>query len=88
MGAQGSVAGFEGKFYKVTFPRVNAVNPVGSGDSYVAGIAVAIERGYDIKEILKLASACGTANALEKETGFIRESVVNELITKVVVEEL
>lgn len=88
LGAQGSVAGFEGKFYKVTFPRVNAVNPVGSGDSYVAGIAVAIERGYDIKEILKLASACGTANALEKETGFIRESVVNELITKVVVEEL
>lgn len=88
LGSEGSVAGFEGKFYKVTFPKVNAVNPVGSGDSYVAGIAIAIERGYDIKEALKLASACGTANSLEKETGFVIEAVVNELIQKVIVEEI
>lgn len=88
LGSKGSIAGYEGKFYKVTIPKVNAVNPVGSGDSYVAGMAIAIQRGYEIKDSLKLASACGTANAMEKESGFVTESVVNELIDKIIVEEI
>jgi len=88
LGKEGSIAGFEGKFYKVKVPEIEAVNPVGSGDSYVAGIAIALQRGYDIKDTLKFASACGTANAMEKETGFITESVVNELLKKIIVEEI
>ncbi|MDO4535710.1 MAG: 1-phosphofructokinase family hexose kinase [Clostridium perfringens] len=87
LGAEGSIAGYNGKFYKITFPKVHAINTVGSGDSYVAGVAIALNRGYDIKELLKLASACGTANSLEKETGFVREDVVLDLIDKVSVEE-
>ena len=88
LGEEGSIAGYGGKFYKVTFEKVNAVNPVGSGDSYVAGIAVGIERGYSIEDTLKLASACGTANAMEKETGFVKKSVVDELMKKVQVIEI
>lgn len=88
LGKEGSIAGFEGKFYKVNVPEVEAVNPVGSGDSYVAGVAVALQRKYDIKDTLKFASACGTANAMEKETGFVNESIVSELFHKVIVEEI
>lgn len=88
LGAEGSVAGYEGKFYKVTIPKVEAINPVGSGDSYVGGVAIGIERGYSIEELLKFASACGTANAMEKETGFVREEVVNELVSRIIVEEI
>lgn len=88
LGVEGSVAGYEGKFYNVTIPKVDAVNPVGSGDSYVGGIAIAIQRGYEVKDALKFASACGTANAMEKETGFVTESVVNDLFHKIIVEEL
>lgn len=88
LGKEGSIAGFEGKFYKVKVPKIEAVNPVGSGDSYVAGVAVALQRGYDIKDTLRFASACGTANAMEKETGFVTESVVNELFEKIIVEEI
>jgi tagatose 6-phosphate kinase len=88
LGVEGSVAGYNGKLYKVSIPKVKAVNPVGSGDSYVAGVAVAIQRGYEIEDILKFASACGTANAMEKESGFVIGSVVNELIDKIKVEEL
>lgn len=88
LGAEGSIAGYNNKFYKVTFPKVNVVNTVGSGDSYVAGVAIALNRGYDIKKLLKLASACGTANSLEKETGFVREDVVLDLMDKVNVEEI
>ncbi|MDS0527644.1 1-phosphofructokinase family hexose kinase [Clostridium sp. SHJSY1] len=88
LGGEGSIVGYEGKFYKVTFPKIQVVNPVGSGDSYVAGIAVALERGYGIEETLKLASACGTANAVEKETGCVKEYIVNELLEQVIVEEI
>lgn len=88
LGAEGSIAGYKGKFYKVRVPNVKAVNPVGSGDSYVAGISVGIERGYSIEDTLKLASACGTANAMEKETGFVKKSVVEELMKKVQVTEI
>ncbi|MGV8981461.1 1-phosphofructokinase family hexose kinase [Clostridium sp.] len=88
LGAEGSVAGFEGKFYKVNIPKVEAVNPVGSGDSYVAGVAIGIQRGYIIEDILKFAAACGTANALEKETGFVTKETVNELFKKITIKEL
>ena len=88
LGAEGSIAGYKGKFYKVSVPRVKAVNPVGSGDSYVAGVAVSIQREYGIEETLRFASACGTANAMEKESGFVTETVVNELIAKIKIEEL
>lgn len=88
LGAEGSIAGYKRKFYKVSAPNVKTVNPIGSGDSYVAGIAVGIERGYSIEDTLKLASACGTANAMEKETGFVKKSVVEELMKKVQVTEI
>ncbi|GAA0076833.1 1-phosphofructokinase family hexose kinase [Clostridium sp. CTA-5] len=88
LGEKGSIIGFEERFYKVTIPKVNVVNPVGSGDAYVGGIAVAIQREDDIINILKLASACGTSNAMEKETGFIKKSVVDDLFNKIIIEEI
>ena len=38
--------------------------------------------------MLKYASACGTANAMEEETGSVKESIVNELLEKIKVEKL
>lgn len=83
LGSDGSIAGYNNKFYKVNVPKVNAVNPVGSGDSYVGGIAVALQRGYNIEDMLKYASACGTANALEEETGFVNKNTVEDLFNKI-----
>jgi len=88
LGSEGSIAGYEGKFYKVKVPKIEAVNSVGSGDSYVAGVAIAIQRGYKIEDTLKYAAACGTANALEKETGFVSLETVNALFEKIIIEEI
>lgn len=44
-------------------PRVEVVNPTGSGDLLLAGLAVGIERGWSPREALKLGAACGTAGA-------------------------
>lgn len=85
LGAEGSVIGYKGIYYKVTVPKINAINPVGSGDSYVAGVAIGLEREYEIEDILMLASACGTANALEEETGSVKLDVVQDLLDKVTI---
>ena len=85
LGAEGSVIGYKGVYYKVTVPKITAINPVGSGDSYVAGVAIGLERGYEIEDILMLASACGTANALEEETGSVKIDVVQDLLDKITI---
>lgn len=85
LGKEGSIAGFNGKFYKVTIPNVTAVNPVGSGDSYVAGIALGLQKSLPIEDVLKFASACGTANAVEEETGFVNKNIVEDLLNKITV---
>lgn len=46
MGKDGSLVGFEGEKYKVQVPKITAVNPVGSGDAFVAGFAVGLHRNY------------------------------------------
>ncbi|MFP3123847.1 1-phosphofructokinase [Ectobacillus funiculus] len=88
MGKKGSMAIVDGEKYRVTFPAVQAVNTVGSGDSFVAGIAVALSRGYNVEETLAFASACGTANALESQTGFVQQETVDFLKQQVKVEKI
>ena len=88
LGAAGSIAGYQDKIYRIKVPHIDAVNPVGSGDSYVAGMAAALQRGLPIEQALKLAAACGTANALEAESGFVQRAVVEELQTKIQVDQV
>ena len=84
----GSIAGYNNHVYKVTVPKIQCKNPVGSGDSFVAGIAVGIERGMAIEDILSLGAACGTANAMEDESGFVRKEIVDDLFGKIKIEQL
>lgn len=84
-GRDGSIAGYMGDIYKVQVPRVTAVNPVGSGDSFVAGFAAGLHRGYSIEDTLALAAACGTANAVNPETGAVENSVVKDLLKKITI---
>ncbi len=96
LGAAGSLVGIAseaftpeaGGIYRVTVPHIECVNPVGSGDSYVGGMAVALERGLSAEDALRLAAACGTANAMEAESGFVRQAMVDELVPQIKVEKL
>jgi 1-phosphofructokinase family hexose kinase len=63
MGAQGAlIADGEGVAH-VRVPRIVEVNPTGSGDLLLAGLAVGLERGRSPREALVLGAACGTAGA-------------------------
>ena len=88
LGAQGSMAGYNQHVYKITVPKIQCKNPVGSGDSFVAGIAVGIERGMAIEDVLSLGAACGTANAMEDESGLVRKEVVEELFPQIKIQQI
>lgn len=71
LGKNGAIAGLSDGIYKVDIPNLKIVNTVGSGDSFIAGCAVAIERGYIETDMLKLGSACGCANTQFQRSGYV-----------------
>ncbi|MET3696668.1 fructose-1-phosphate kinase [Bacillus oleivorans] len=86
LGGEGSIVIHHNNVYRVRLPKVEVINPVGSGDSMVAGFAVGLARNYDLIQTIKLASASGTANAVEQSTGSINLEKVQELMAQIVVE--
>jgi len=61
-------------------PRVETVNPVGSGDSFVAGFIYAALRGCPPQTALTIACACGAANASMFPAARITRSDVERLL--------
>lgn len=66
-------------------PPVRSANTVGSGDSAVAGLALRLVRGAAPEEVLRLAVACGTANALTEGVADVDPADVERLLPQVVV---
>jgi len=60
-------------------PPVKAKNPIGSGDAMMAGIAVGLLQSQSIAEAVRLGIACGAANAMTVEPGFVRLADVQRL---------
>ncbi len=88
LGGDGAIAGHEGQLYRVTAPRVQAVNTVGCGDAFVGGMAVAEARGLSIEERLAYATAVATASAMTEETGGLRLADLDVLLPQVKVAAL
>lgn len=88
LGKDGALAKVGQEIYRVSIPKINVVNPVGSGDSTVAGLAVGINRNETIPTVLKTAMTTGMLNTMEKETGHIDPSLFDEYFNKASVEKL
>jgi tagatose 6-phosphate kinase len=88
MGKDGAILVTEKRVYRGSAPNIEAVNPVGSGDSMMGGFCKAIHDEMSECEILKLGIACGTANAMERETGRIDILKVNKLMEEIEVNEI
>ena len=70
----GAFARHQHNFYRVKIPKIQAVNPVGSGDATVAGLAKAIEMNLNDEGVLKYGMAAGLLNAMEAQTGYVDAS--------------
>jgi len=88
LGADGALGFYKDQFYKITPPNIDAVNPVGSGDSMIAGLAIAISEGFSPEKIFAYGSAFGTLNAMEEKTGYINQSLIDSFVEQTMVELL
>jgi tagatose 6-phosphate kinase len=70
------------QFWQIDVPRVHAVNPIGSGDAFAAGIAVGITRGMDVPESCRLGTACAVANAMTPYAGHVDRSEVDRQLAR------
>ena len=88
MGAQGGVwAGPEGA-YLARVPEKPVVSTVGSGDASFAGALHAMAQGMDAQDALRLAMACGVANAMLGEVGSVRPEDVRGVMNEIAVTAL
>ncbi|WP_099870539.1 tagatose-6-phosphate kinase [Streptococcus suis] len=88
LGAKGAFAKHKDKFYRVKIPKINVVNPVGSGDSTVAGIAASLTHALPDEELLKNANVLGMLNAQEEQTGYVNLEHSEVLYSQIEVEEV
>jgi tagatose 6-phosphate kinase len=85
MGKTGALLGGAetGELWRIEPPEVAAVNPIGSGDSLLAGLAVALEHRASVPEAAALGTACAAANCLTETSGVVRPADVTELLPQV-----
>lgn len=87
-GAKGSVIACEEGIYRATVPKIKVVNTVGCGDSMVAGFAVGLCRGMKMADIIRLAGAISSANAMRTETGYYLPEDMQKLLPFIQIEKL
>jgi tagatose 6-phosphate kinase len=77
---RGPALAFDGaSFFRVQPPLIVAVNPIGSGDAFTAGLAWSLGRGEDLGEACRWGAAAGAANALTLMAGEAKRADVDRL---------
>lgn len=88
LGADGALVKQNHAIYSVTAPKVNAINPVGSGDAVIAGFAAGLSRGLTDVALIKYGLAMGVLNAMEEKTGQIDPAKVDWCVGQMDVERI
>lgn len=88
MGDKGAFVRHGDDYYQVTIPKIDVVNPVGSGDATIAGLAVALNRNQTVESVLKTAMTTGMLNTMEAVTGFINLNKFKQYFDLVKVEKI
>lgn len=85
---KGCVIGIKSEIYHIIPPKIEIVNSVGSGDSFLAGFINNFIKNKSLSEIGSLAIATGSANAMTDRAGFCRLEDINSILEKIVVKKL
>jgi len=79
MGKEGALLISADKSFQVTAPEVTVKSTVGAGDSMVAGMVLAISKGWELEEVLKYGIACGTAATINAGTALCSKEDVERI---------
>jgi 1-phosphofructokinase family hexose kinase len=87
-GAEGAIGVDAVGAWKAVAPRVVARSTVGSGDSMMAGLAIALADGQGLVEGLRLGTAAGAATAMVPGTQLCAPDEVSRLLGEVAIRPL
>lgn len=87
-GKDGAIFKIKNKIYKAKVPKVKAINPVGSGDSTLAGALSAIFNIEDDEDFIKKSMTCGLLNVLNEEIAHININDFDKYKEKIEIKEL
>lgn len=88
LGERGTIAVIDGQVFRVSPPSIQAINTVGCGDSFVAGMAFSEACGDAPVDRLRIATAAAAANAMSERAGHIEDDVFNLYLHQVKVKPL
>lgn len=88
LGGDGALILNESGAYKITAPKIEVVNTVGSGDSFVGGLLYGFATGEDIETTYKRAVASGTSNAMYKDIGYIEIDAVEAFMKEISIDRV
>ena len=74
--------------YKVSPPKIVEKDPLGSGDSFVAGIGYGLEKNLVFTDMLKNAVSLGAANAENWNTSEVPLEEMNKYINSIEIEQI
>jgi 1-phosphofructokinase family hexose kinase len=83
LGRAGALASWQGRLCRLEAPSGKTLNPVGSGDAFLGGVAAGLSQGLDPEDVLKLGIACGSAHAQSPEDGFFEKGTAKALSDQV-----
>lgn len=76
LGSEGGMIKYKNDIYRASIPKIKLVNPVGSGDSVVAGFAYGLIQNLAPLKLIKHGLSMGVLNAMEEKTGYINPDKV------------
>ena len=88
LGADGAILACDSGIYKADPPKITAINPVGSGDTFTGVFAACTKRNMDDEECLAHAIACASANCLSEQTGEFQMDIAQQLLKETQVKKL
>jgi len=83
LGSQGALAVTAEQAWHASIPPIQTVSTVGSGDSFLAGLAVAQLKGEKLQAALAFGVACGSANAMSSLPARFELKQVESLLQQV-----
>jgi tagatose 6-phosphate kinase len=87
-GTSATLALHEDCLWRIRSPAISAVNPIGSGDAFTAGLVWRLVQSENLGEACRWAAAAGAANALSAMPGELDRGDVERLAAEVKVERL
>jgi tagatose 6-phosphate kinase len=87
-GPRPAAISWRGRFYQAFPPSIDAVNPIGSGDSLLAGIVDGWLNQLEPEALIRHAMGCAVANAMTWDAGAIETSEAARWAAQVEIESM